>query len=203
MQLSKVDARIMRNVTGMKQLEVGLEPVSAYDYRLILFPLVKSYLRVHMEGLAEKVATEKSDAAREAFLAELARDSKKGIQGGNDNSRNSQKKSKDKKKNKEFRKSKESKASGENELHILNDETAEQVSLAIVSDGDHLGSEVVSLNSDELNLKQQEDIRVEDDTSEWQTVRKSSRHKSSNRYLDGKCQVVRRKAFNLEVFISM
>ena len=59
--------------------------------------------------MAEKDATEKSDAAREAFLAELARDSKKGVRGGSDNSRHSQEKSKDKKKNKEFRKSKDSK----------------------------------------------------------------------------------------------
>ncbi|KAE8674698.1 hypothetical protein F3Y22_tig00111721pilonHSYRG00032 [Hibiscus syriacus] len=157
-ELSKMDARIMRNVIGMQQLEVKLEPVSAHDYQTILLPLVKSYLRVHLEDLAEKDATEKSDAAREAFLAELARDSKKGIRGGNDNSRNSQEKSKDKKKNKEFRKSQDSKASGGNELHILNNETAEQVSLAVVSDGDHLGSEVVSLDSNDLK-QQEEELR--------------------------------------------
>lgn len=62
-----------------------------------------------MEDLAEKDATEKSDAAREAFLAELARDAKKVARGGSDNSRHSQEKVKDKKKNKEFRKSKDSK----------------------------------------------------------------------------------------------
>lgn len=49
MQLSKIDARIMRNVTGMQQLELKLEPVSAHDYRSILLPLVKSYLRVCIE----------------------------------------------------------------------------------------------------------------------------------------------------------
>lgn len=64
-----------------------------------------------MEDLAEKDATEKSDAAREAFLAELALDSKKGVQGGNDNSKHAQEKSKEKKKNKEYRKSKDSKVS--------------------------------------------------------------------------------------------
>ncbi|XWS48080.1 hypothetical protein CRYUN_Cryun13aG0041900 [Craigia yunnanensis] len=154
-ELSKTDARIMRNVTGMQQLELKLEPVSAHDYRSIMLPLVKSYLRAHLEDLAEKDATEKSDAAREAFLAELARDSKKGIQGGSDSSRHSQEKSKDKKKNKEFRKSKDSKASGGNDQHMLNDETAEQVSLAVASDGDHLDSEVVSTIS--ADLKQQEE----------------------------------------------
>lgn len=64
-----------------------------------------------MEDLAEKDATEKSDAAREAFLAELALDSKKVARGGNDNSRHTQEKTKDKKKNKEYRKAKDSKVS--------------------------------------------------------------------------------------------
>lgn len=49
MQLSKIDARIMRNVSEMQQLELKLEPVSALDYRSILLPLVKSYLRVCIE----------------------------------------------------------------------------------------------------------------------------------------------------------
>lgn len=62
-----------------------------------------------MEDLAEKDATEKSDAAREAFLAELALDSKKGSSGGSDNARHLQEKTKDKKKNKDFRKAKDSK----------------------------------------------------------------------------------------------
>lgn len=60
-----------------------------------------------MEALAEKDATEKSDAAREAFLAELARDSKKGARGRNDNSKHTQEKSKDKKKIKDTKKLKD------------------------------------------------------------------------------------------------
>lgn len=46
MQLSKIDARIMKKVTEMQKLELKLGPISAYDYRVILLPLVKSYLRV-------------------------------------------------------------------------------------------------------------------------------------------------------------
>ncbi|GMJ04970.1 hypothetical protein like AT3G47890 [Hibiscus trionum] len=155
-ELSKIDARIMRGVTGKQQLEQKLEPVSAHDYQSIMLPLVKSYLRAHLEDLSEKDATERSDAAREAFLAELARDSMKGARGGSDNSRHSQEKIKDKKKNKEFRKSKDSKASGGNELHIQNDETAEQVSVVVASDGNHLYSEVVSVNSDDLKQQEEE-----------------------------------------------
>ncbi|GMH16830.1 hypothetical protein Nepgr_018671 [Nepenthes gracilis] len=96
-ELSKIDARIMRNVASMQQLELKLEPVSALDYRLILLSLVKSLMQARLENLAEKDAAEKSDVAREAFLAELALDSKKGVGGGSDISRNLQEKPKDKK----------------------------------------------------------------------------------------------------------
>lgn len=67
--------------------------------------------QAHLEDLAEKYATEKSDAAREAFLAELALDSKKGARGGGDNSKHAHDKTKDKKRNKDFRKTKDSKVS--------------------------------------------------------------------------------------------
>lgn len=60
-----------------------------------------------MEDLAEKDAREKSDAASEAFLAELALDSQKGTSAGAENSKHV--KLKDKKKNKESRKNKDSK----------------------------------------------------------------------------------------------
>ncbi|KAK4844441.1 hypothetical protein QYF36_020286 [Acer negundo] len=156
-ELSKIDARIMRNVTGMQQLELKLEPISAHDYRSILLPLVQSYLRAHLENLAEKDATEKSDAAREAFLAELALDSKKGSRRGSDNSKHMHDKTKDKRKNKEFRKTKDSKAFGGNEQHMVHDEAAERVSFPVESDGDHPESEtVVSVNGDELRLQEEE-----------------------------------------------
>lgn len=62
-----------------------------------------------MEALAEKDATEKSDAASKAFLVELALDSKKEARGRNDQSKHTQEKSKDKKKNKHSKKLKDSK----------------------------------------------------------------------------------------------
>lgn len=61
-----------------------------------------------MEDLAEKDATEKSDAAREAFLAELARDSRK-RNAGVDSSKHVNERTKDKKKSKDHRKNKDSK----------------------------------------------------------------------------------------------
>lgn len=60
-----------------------------------------------MEDLAEKDATVKSDAVREALLAELALDSKKGISGF-DNRANQ---TKDKKKCKDYKRVKDTKVS--------------------------------------------------------------------------------------------
>lgn len=60
---------------------------------------MNSFFQTHLEDLAEKDAMEKSDAAREAFLAELALDSNKGVRGGND-LKHGQEKTKDKKKHK-------------------------------------------------------------------------------------------------------
>lgn len=75
-----------------------------YGFQTLLF-------QAHLEELAEKDATEKSDAVREAFLAELDLHSKKAVKGGNDNLRHTQEKSKDKRKNKDYRKAKDSKVS--------------------------------------------------------------------------------------------
>ncbi|RDY05414.1 hypothetical protein CR513_10754, partial [Mucuna pruriens] len=63
-ELSKIDARIIRSFTEIQQLEFKLGPISANDYRAILVPLVKSYLKALLEDLAEKDAREKSDAAK-------------------------------------------------------------------------------------------------------------------------------------------
>ncbi|CAL5327163.1 unnamed protein product [Camellia sinensis] len=157
-ELSKLDAKMMRNLTGMQQMEAKLDPVSAFDYRSILVPLVKSFMRARLEDLAEKDATEKSDAAREAFLAELALDSKKGTGGGSDNSRNVQEKMRDKKKNKENRKTKDLKATGTDEL-VLHHETTEQGSFPVASDVDYPDSEIVLSVSGDALKQQEEEIR--------------------------------------------
>lgn len=68
-------------------------------------------MQAYLEDLVDKDATEKSDAAREAFLAELARDAKKNVSKGGEQSKNYQEKTKDKKKNKDHRKPKDAKAS--------------------------------------------------------------------------------------------
>ncbi|CAO2826742.1 unnamed protein product [Amaranthus hypochondriacus] len=154
LELCKIDARILRNVASMQQLELKLEPVSALDYRFILLPLVKSFMRAHLEDLAEKDATVKSDAAREAFLAELALDSKKGAGNGNDNSKSMQDKMKDKKKNKDFRRHKDIKARSFNGQP----EHSEQFSITVASDSDHMDSDLVASESGD-NLKELEELQ--------------------------------------------
>ncbi|KAL9243205.1 hypothetical protein vseg_017120 [Gypsophila vaccaria] len=122
-ELSKLDAQIMRKLVNMNQLELKLEPVSVLDYRFILLPLVKSFIRAHLEDLAEKDATEKSDAAREAFLAELALDSKKRTGSGNDTGKTTQEKMKDRKRNKDLRRNKDSKLGSLNDDFEATDQT--------------------------------------------------------------------------------
>ncbi|OVA12024.1 Ubiquitin carboxyl-terminal hydrolases family 2 [Macleaya cordata] len=154
-ELCKIDARIMRNVVGMQQLELKLGPLSSHDYRAIMLPLVKSFMQSHLEELVDIDAREKSDAAREAFLAELALDAKKSLSKG-DHSKQIQEKSKDKKKSKDHRKHKDLKAGGGNEQPLLVQETAEQVNFPIASDR---GSEIVGNGSGEDFEQQDEELR--------------------------------------------
>lgn len=65
-------------------------------------------LQARLEDLAEKDATRKSDAAREAFLAELARDPQKGA-AGVDSLKHVHERTKERKKSKENRKNKDQK----------------------------------------------------------------------------------------------
>ncbi|XP_024013421.1 uncharacterized protein LOC18021057 isoform X2 [Eutrema salsugineum] len=155
-ELSRIDAQIMRNVTGMQQLELKLGAVSSNDYLLVLLPLVKSYMWAHLEALAEKDATEKSDAAREAFLVELALDSKDAGR-RNDNSKHSKEKSKDKKKIKDTKKLKDLKASIGND-HRCNVDSIEHSLPPVSSCGDHSEADVVPESVEALK-KQEEECR--------------------------------------------
>ncbi|XP_059303889.1 uncharacterized protein LOC132055894 [Lycium ferocissimum] len=165
-ELSKIDARIMRVVAGMQQLKVKLEHASAQDYRRILVTLLKSYLRAYLEDLAEKDATEKSDAAREALLAELALGSKNSSGGGSGYSKHTQEKIKDKKKNKEYRKTKDSKPTIGNEVQFLRHHSMEDVSFAVTRNGEDQGDEAVgkgvSLNEQEEEYRRKIEFEAEE-----------------------------------------
>ncbi|CAM8978231.1 unnamed protein product [Rhodiola kirilowii] len=155
-ELSKLDGRIMQILSGMRQLELKLEPVSVHDYQNIVWPLVKAFLQAHLEGLAEKDATEKSDAVREALLAELALDSKKGISGSD--TRVNQ--TKDKKKGKEYRRVKDIKVYSSHEQQIQDDEAAEPLSTtSMAKDEDSNMDVAVSGIRDELIQQDEEHKR--------------------------------------------
>ncbi|XP_022845002.1 uncharacterized protein LOC111368057 [Olea europaea var. sylvestris] len=159
-ELSKIDSRIMRIMTVMHQFKVKLEPEAADDFQAILVPLVKSFLRAQLEDMAEKDATEKSDAAREAFLAELALDFNKGV-GGGENLKHAHEKTKDKKKNKDNRKNKDLKVIGYGELNMLRDQTSEEISLPNAHDGDNPDADsAVAGNDDALRLQEEEYRRI-------------------------------------------
>ncbi|XP_057806359.1 uncharacterized protein LOC131021265 [Salvia miltiorrhiza] len=168
-EISKIDARIMRIVSGMQQLEVKLEAASYHDFRSILLPLVKSFVRAHVEDLAEKDATKKSDAAREAFLAELAQDAKKG--GALINcSKHVHERTRDRKKSRENLKNKDQKAISngnfldhtDKEILFPSDQEVEYPSLGIAFSGrvdtlkvhDEEYQQIIELEAEERKLEE-------------------------------------------------
>ncbi|TVU48283.1 hypothetical protein EJB05_07913, partial [Eragrostis curvula] len=155
-ELSKIDARIMRHVAVMQQLEYKIGPAAALDYRMILLPLMKSFLQSHLEELVDKDAQERSDAAREAFLAELALDAKKNASKAVD-MKQSHDKSKDKKKLKDSRRSKELKDSSWSDVRQdgADEETTEK--FEIHAECDDFDSKL-STNVDYFN-EQEEELR--------------------------------------------
>ncbi|VAH87325.1 unnamed protein product [Triticum turgidum subsp. durum] len=158
-ELGKIDARIMRSVALMQQLDLKLEPAAFVDYRSILLPLLKSFLRNHLEELADKDARERSDAARDAFLAELALDAEKNANKGGDK-KPSHEKSKDKKRMKDSRRYKDLKDLSWSDQYIVrqdsaDEETSEQAQTLVDCD-DFDGK--LSL-SDEYSNEQEEEHR--------------------------------------------
>lgn len=110
-EVNKLDARILRSMDSVQRLELKLGSVSVLDYRAVVIPLVKSFLKAQLEDAAEKDALQKSDAARDAFLAELSRNEKSASERLPDSGRHSKEKAKEKKKNKEHRRLKDGKRS--------------------------------------------------------------------------------------------
>ncbi|KAK1363366.1 Inactive ubiquitin carboxyl-terminal hydrolase 54 [Heracleum sosnowskyi] len=179
-EFNKTEEKLLKSVAEMYNVKVQLEAASAHDYRLILVPLLKSFIRARLEDLAEKYATEKSDAAREAFLAELAVDSTKHFVNRNDGARHD--KSKEKKKNKDSRKSKDVKAIANNELHVRPQDIGEFNSpVSLECHEGHLDHEPVvggsgvdlGYKEEELecrNLKVEAEVRKLEETLEYQRM---------------------------------
>eukprot|EP00850_Spirogloea_muscicola_P020246 SM000211S06616 [mRNA] locus=s211:69244:78836:+ [translate_table: standard] len=77
-QLNQVDAKLLRLVDSLSKQEALLSETSVYDFRSVVLPLLKKFLRDRLEAAVERAAMLKSDKAREAFLAELAKAEGKG-----------------------------------------------------------------------------------------------------------------------------
>ncbi|KAH6556251.1 hypothetical protein KP509_1Z194000 [Ceratopteris richardii] len=108
-EINKLDARILRSMDSVQRLELKLGALSALDYRAVVLPLVKSFLKAQLEEAAEKDALLKSDAARDAFLAELSQHERNMNERYSDSGRHVKEKVKEKKKNREHRKLKDGK----------------------------------------------------------------------------------------------
>ncbi|XP_030968563.1 uncharacterized protein LOC115989043 [Quercus lobata] len=132
-KLYKFDAIIRTATTAMQQTGKKIDIITAYDYRSIMVPLLKSFVRAQMEDLANKDAEKKSKAAEVALLSELDLNDKKNSDKGGGNTRQVQEKSKDKKKKKDHRMSEELKATACSEEK---QENLEQISFHAAHDGD-------------------------------------------------------------------
>ncbi|KAI9154108.1 hypothetical protein LWI28_020976 [Acer negundo] len=108
--LSILDAIVLR-------YERELANISVHDYRSIIVPLLKAFLKPRLNDLFYKDAKEKSEAAAKELLAGEAREAEtKKNNKGFDNMK--QKQDKKKKKNKHFRKTKEPKATDDSSKHF-------------------------------------------------------------------------------------
>ncbi|KAJ6860826.1 hypothetical protein NC651_037032 [Populus alba x Populus x berolinensis] len=150
------DVLIMKNVASIKRMEPKFVLVSALDYQFILFYMVKSFIRAHLEDLANNDAVKKANTAEMLLtLADLAPEPSKNMTKGSDNSRKTRKKSK-LKKHKNQGKAMDEGAGGSQEHLHLDKENAEKVCHSIASDGGCSDFGIVVSPSTE-DLKQMED----------------------------------------------
>ncbi|KAI3873011.1 hypothetical protein MKX03_024708 [Papaver bracteatum] len=153
-EIYKIDWIIHQTALDMQTLKLKIVPLSSYNFREIILPLIQSFMRAHLEELVAKDAEEKSDAAREALLAELVLEPKKGIQKGGD-SKHNQEKMKDKKKKRDHKKSKSLKMNGGSEQHLHAIPTKE-IHFSIKSES-HPDSEIVGgVSGNDLTQQEKE-----------------------------------------------
>jgi hypothetical protein len=111
LQLSPINAKIMKAMNHVHEMEAKVGQFAVLDYRAVVLPFVKSLLKSRLEGEAEKDAMKKSDAAQEAFLAELAKDKKSSTTKESELSKQARDKAKDKKKLRDQKKPRDVKVS--------------------------------------------------------------------------------------------
>ncbi|MQM12439.1 hypothetical protein Taro_045357, partial [Colocasia esculenta] len=191
LEVGKIDARILRHVNTMQLLENKLGPASSFDYCLMILPFVKSFMRSHLEDLVDKDAVEKSEAAKEAFLAELALDAKKNTNKAGDHLKQAQEK-KDKRKSKEYRKSRDTKAFNSNEQALYSSQVEEKsVELLAATDTNQIQSELTTsdyLNGEEENRRRVELEAEERKLGEALEFQRRIEHEAKQRHLAEQCR---------------
>ncbi|CAK9175375.1 unnamed protein product [Ilex paraguariensis] len=147
----KMNINLLWSFARMHHLYFQLAQVSVHDYQLIVVPLLKSFMRSQLEDLVQKYATAKTNAAREALLAELESVGSKNLTKGCN-----QAKHRDKKKKRNYRKAKDPKVSGGQRKDMLKGMGTEQ---AHFPDGDYPDSQMhVSESANEM-IEQEEEHR--------------------------------------------
>ncbi|CAL5369969.1 unnamed protein product [Camellia sinensis] len=153
-ELGQIEGLIVRGFTVARQLVVKFMQASRHDYRSIMLPLLKSFMRAKFEALVNEDAKQKSAAAEEAFLSELALEAKKNMSKGGNNTKLPHGNPKAKKKEKNQRKVKDSKATCGSELK---EKIEEQDHFPVGYDGDYQSSEIaVAERPDEFELHEEE-----------------------------------------------
>ncbi|CAM6063096.1 unnamed protein product [Sphagnum tenellum] len=150
-EVNYIDAKIMKTMNSVQNMEAKVGQFAVLDYRAVVLPLVKSLLKSHLEGEAEKDAMQKSDAAREAFLAELAKDKKSPTTKEAELLKQSRDKPKDKKRLKDQKKPKDVKVSQGQSMRCIFSQTFQK------------------LHQDDCNIGSvtQEDQEEEGNSSSW------------------------------------
>ncbi|RVW23960.1 hypothetical protein CK203_082581 [Vitis vinifera] len=155
LKLCEIDTSLMRCVGVMRNLQSKLGKISVIDYRSILWVILTSFLRDHLEDLARKYATEKSDAVGRALLLEAALDTQKNINTADDNTKKTQKKSKKKKKNKSSRDAKDSKATGGIKQLLISDSPKSETAAALKQQEEESRPHELELQAQETRLEEQ------------------------------------------------
>ncbi|KAF9663778.1 hypothetical protein SADUNF_Sadunf17G0087400 [Salix dunnii] len=151
----KLDVLIMKNVASIKRMELKFVLVSALDYQFILFYMVKSFIRAHLEDRANEDFVKKANAAEILVtMADLAPEPSKSTIKGSD-LRKTRKKSK-LKKHKNQGKAMDEGAGGSQEHLPLDKENVEKDCHSIASDGGYSDFGIVVSTSIE-DLKQIEE----------------------------------------------
>ncbi|XP_075665115.1 uncharacterized protein LOC142634730 [Castanea sativa] len=184
----KSDATILATNAAMQQTWNKLKMVTSYDYRSIVVPLLKTFMRAQLEDMVDKYATEKSNAEIEVLLSELDLNAKNNTGREGVDARQGQGKSKNKKKKEDHRKVKEFKATGGSEDQQGN---VEQTSVPAAHGKDHaLNPEIVGpVTTDELEQEERELTRkAEEECRVEEHRRMLARHLEYQRQIENEAK---------------